>query len=135
MYAVIDTKGANRICIHIPHQGSDKSLPQLAAVLENNAVFINEGWSETTIVKPEMKIILGDTFSTDQDKPAITIASNGAVLTEDFVIDSPEVRVSFKKVLEDKDKRITTLETELKYLKSQLQQAQDLLAAKKEEMQ
>jgi len=45
MFAQIQTNGATHIIIHIPHEGSEKSLPQLAAMLEQNAVFIQDGYS------------------------------------------------------------------------------------------
>jgi len=132
MYAVIDTKGADKICIHIPHKGSEKSLPALAAMLENNAVFLKTGYYDATVVKAEMSIILGDTFDAGTEKPAIVIASNGVVLSDDFEIEAPEVRTSYKKIIEEKEKKIETLSTELKYIKAQLQQAQELLASMEE---
>ena len=37
MFAVIETNGATHIAINIPMEGADRSLPALAAMLENEA--------------------------------------------------------------------------------------------------
>lgn len=117
MFAIIKTNGANEIAIHIPHQGAEKTLPALAAMLEQNATFINRSYYEATVTKPEMSIVLGDTYILDSEKPTIEIAASGSVIGADFVLDAPEVRISFKKAIEGKDKEIERLRTELNMAK------------------
>lgn len=125
MFAIIKTNGANEIAIHIPHHGAEKTLPALAAMLEQNATFINRGYYEASVVNPEMHIVLGNTYIVDGDKPTIEIAASGSVIGEDFFADTPEVRVSFKKVIESKDKEIERLRTELSMAKMERDNLQE----------
>lgn len=125
MFAIIKTNGANEIAIHIPHHGAEKTLPALAAMLEQNATFINRGYYEASVVNPEMQIVLGNTYIVDGDKPTIEIAASGSVIGEDFFADTPEVRVSFKKVIESKDKEIERLRTELSMAKMERDNLQE----------
>jgi len=129
MFAIIKTNGANEIAIHIPHHGAEKTLPALAAMLEQNATFINRGYYEASVVNPEMQIVLGNTYIVDSEKPTIEIAVSGSVIGEDFVTDTPEVRVSFKKVIESKDKEIERLRTELSMAKMERDRLQDSINA------
>lgn len=125
MFALIKTNGATEIAIHVPHQGAEKTLPALAAMLEQNATFINRGYYEANVVKPEMQIVLGNTYIMDGEKPTIEIAASGSVIGEDFVLDSPEVRISFKKAMESKDKDIERLRAELSMAKMERDRLQD----------
>lgn len=129
MFAIIKTNGANEIAIHIPHHGAEKTLPALAAMLEQNATFINRSYYEASVVKPEMQIVLGNTYIVDSEKPTIEIAVSGSVIGEDFVADTPEVRVSFKKVIESKEKEIERLRTELSMAKMERDRLQDSINA------
>jgi len=129
MFAIIKTNGANEIAIHIPPHGAEKTLPALAAMLEQNATFINRGYYEASVVNPEMQIVLGNTYIVDSEKPTIEIAVSGSVIGEDFVRDTPEVRVSFKKVIESKDKEIERLRTELSMAKMERDRLQDSINA------
>ena len=129
MFAIIKTNGANEIAIHIPHHGAEKTLPALAAMLEQNATFINRSYYEASVVKPEMQIVLGNTYIVDSEKPTIEIAVSGSVIGEDFVTDRPEVRVSFKKVIESKEKEIERLRTELSMAKMERDRLQDSINA------
>lgn len=96
MFAVIETNGANKIVIAIPHEGSEKTLPTLAAMLEQNAVFINQGWREAKIVKPKMSIVLGDAYEAENDEQPVIVAlpNVGAVIGEDFKIATAEAFTS-----------------------------------------
>lgn len=124
MFAVIETNSASHIAIHIPHEGADKSLPALAAMLENNATFIHKGWREVNVVKPKMSIILGDKFDTESDDVGeLLIDASGAVVSEDFVIATPEVFASNKKALAKKQEEIDRLRSELQSVKYQLDAA------------
>lgn len=125
MFAIIKTNGANEIAIHIPHQGAEKTLPALAAMLEQNATFINRSYYEATVVKPEMQIVLGNTYIVDSEKPTIEIAVSGSVIGDDFVTDAPEVRVSFKKLVDGKDKEIERLRSELSFAKTERDRLQE----------
>lgn len=121
MFAIIKTNGATEIAIHIPHQGSEKTLPALAAMLEQNAVFINSGYSTLSTVKPTMSITLGDKFLSDNSDTEIVVASAGAVIGEDFVLATPEVFTSNAKGLKRERDENSRLRTENSFLKSELE--------------
>lgn len=124
MFAIIETNGANHIAIHIPKEGADKSLPALAAMLENNATFINKGWREINIVTPKMSITLGDKFETESDDAGeLLIKASSDVINEDFVIAKPESFISNKKALAKKQEEIDRLRSELQSVKYQLDAA------------
>lgn len=122
MFAAIETNGATHIIIHIPHEGSDKSLPALAAMLEQNAKFVRSGYSDFSIVDPSMKIVLGDSYTIDRSEEKLSINVSGAILGEDFVIAKPEVFVSNASAMRKKDDEISRQRTEISFLKQQLEQ-------------
>lgn len=127
MFAIIKTNGANHIAIHIPHQGAEKTLPALAAMLEQNAVFIRKDWRNAELVKPEMTISLGNTFSLegDSETPDIVVAESSAVIGDDFVNFTPDVKASYTKVIAGKDKEIERLRTELSMATMERDRLQD----------
>lgn len=128
MFALIETNGATHIAIHIPKDGADKSLPALAAMLEGNATFINNGWRNTEIVRPKMSITLGDTHTFDSDETGeLTIAASSEVIGEDFVIAVPEVLISNRKAIEKKSAEIDRLRQELQNVRYQLDAANSRL--------
>ena len=130
MFAIIETNGASHIAIHVPHDGADKTLPALAAMLENNAVFIRKSWPELSVAKPNMSIILGDKFSAEDTETAeLVISANGGVIGDDFVIASPDVFVSNKKAIDRKDAEISRLNKELSHTKAQLDMLRETVAA------
>lgn len=128
MLLIVDTKGANHIAINVPLEGADKSLPAIAAMFEQNAVFINKQWRECSVVKPEISITLGNQFIVENTDENISVGVNDSVISEDFVIYSPEVRISNKKAIEQRDSKIKALEAELAHVKSQLEAAKASLA-------
>lgn len=124
MFAVIETNNASHIAIHIPKEGADKSLPALAAMLEHNTTFINKGWREISVVKPNMHIILGDKFDTESDDAGeLLIQACADVVSDDFVIATPEVFVSNKTAIAKKQEEIDRLRSELQSVKFQLDAA------------
>lgn len=129
MFAIIETNGATHIAIHVPYAGAEKTLPALAAMLENNATFINKGWRDCGTVTPSMKIILGNKFETEKDDgPELLIKADDSVIDDSFVIASPEVFVSNKKALAKKDEEITRLRAEVAHTKNQLESLQTRVA-------
>lgn len=122
MFAVIETNNASHVVIHIPHEGSEKSLPALARMLEKNAVFVRSGYSEFSIVKPSMNIVLGDSYKIDRSEEELVIHASTDVLGEDFQIATPEVFTSNAKSLKKKDDEISRQRTEISFLKQQLEQ-------------
>lgn len=130
MFATIETKGATHIAIYIPHEGSEKSLPALARLLEQNAVFINVGYQEAKTVQPSMNITLGDKFMVEgYAHDPIAITSSECVLPDDFVAATPGVFTSNaaqKKKMEDEQTRLrsenTYLKSEIESLKAQLRE-------------
>ena len=122
MFVSIDTKGANHIVIHIPHEGADKSLPAIARMLEQNAVFIQKGWNSASLVKPEMSIVLGDKFEVEKDgDEPIVVKESTAVLPADFVAATPDVFVSNAKAAKKATEDSQRLRTEVSHLKDQIE--------------
>lgn len=115
MFVVIDTKGANRILINIPSEGAEKSLPAIARMLENNAVFVQQNYYSAEILRPDMFIVLGNQYKmTDNGPEELIIAGDPNVIVEDgFVVARPEVFVSNKTTLAKKDDEINRLRAEL----------------------
>jgi len=122
MFAVIETNSASHVVIHIPHEGSEKSLPALARMLEKNAVFVRSGYSEFSIVKPSMNIVLGDSYKIDRSDEELVIHTSTDVLSDDFQIATPDVFVSNAKSMKKKDDEISRQRTEISFLKQQLEQ-------------
>lgn len=130
MFAVIETNGASHIAINIPHEGSEKSLPALARMLEQNAVFIKKGYQEVSVVAPVMSITLGNSFVVDNSDDVLVVKESGAVIGDDFVNHTPEVAVSNSKALKREKDEISRLRTELSYTKQQLAVALEAAASK-----
>ena len=122
MFVSIDTQGANHIVIHIPHEGADKTLPAIARMLEQNAVFIKKDWHTASLATPEMSIVLGDKFEFDKegDEPII-VKESTAVLPADFVAATPDVFTSNAKTKQKADAENQRLRTEVTHLKDQLE--------------
>ena len=132
MFVLIDTKGANHIAINVPHEGADKTLPALAAMFEQNAVFINRSYGSIETVTPAISIQLGNRVEFEaygQELAVVYVPNNDNVLDESFAPATPQVYVSYKNVLERKDKEIERLRTELAHTKQQLQDLQDRINA------
>lgn len=132
MFATIKTNGATTIAIYIPHEGADKSLPMLAAMLEQNALFISEGYQELTTVKPAMGIQLGDEFRVENygvEAMALAVPPSEAVLSEGFVPASPSVFANAAKGIKAKDEELQRVRTELSFVKSELQRAREQIEA------
>lgn len=129
MFATIETKGATHIAIYIPHEGSEKSLPALARMLEQNAAFINAGYNEAKTVTPSMNITLGDKFQIEgYNHDAIAVATSVSVVSDDFVSATPQVFTSnaeFRKKAEAEQSR---LRSENSYLKSEIDSLKAKLA-------
>ena len=127
MFALIETKGANHIAIHIPREGADKTIPALVGMLEQNAVFINKGWGTLETTTPVMSVVLGDkiTLENNDTEMAVVIPAAVATLNESFVHATPEVRLSWTKAIEKKDAELQRLRTELAHTKQQLTDLQD----------
>jgi len=124
MFALIETNGATHIAIHVPHQGAEKTLPALAAMLEQNATFINKSWRELSTRKPTMSIVLGDRIKVeDSEEGELIVAESGAVIGDDFERAAPEVFVSNKKQLQKLRDENEKQRTELNYVRQQLDQA------------
>ena len=133
MFAVIETNGATHIAIHIPHQGAEKSLPAIAAMLEKNAIFINSGWSEFSLVNPSMSIVLGDLYKIDRSGQELAISASPNVLDESFVAASADVFTSNAKGIKSAQEENLRLRKDIDSLKYQLEQANDRIAAMKEQ--
>lgn len=129
MFASIKTNGASHIVIHVPHEGSEKSLPALARMLESNVVFLQSNYSDVSVVKPSMQIILDDVFKNEHSETEIAIKASVDVLSDDFVIATPEVFASNAKARKRDQDENTRLRTELSFVKQELSRVQDQLKA------
>ncbi|MCE2836597.1 MAG: hypothetical protein LW834_06515 [Cyanobium sp. 49614_E6] len=136
MFALIETNRATHIAIHVPHNGADKSLPALAAMLEMNAVFIQEGYNQLEQVKPKMTIELGDEITiTGRDAEiSIQIPANSHCLEDSFILATAEAYISNKKAIDQRDERIVKLCEEIAFLKVSLQRLQTQLDESKQEV-
>lgn len=128
MFATIKTNGASSIIIHIPHEGSEKSLPALARMLEQNAVFIREGYQEFTTVKPEMTITLGTEVQVQNSDTVIAVTESGHVLDETFVNATPEVFASNAKAQKKAQEDWQRLYREKQVLQDQLETLKQKIA-------
>jgi hypothetical protein len=106
MFALIETKNATHIAIHIPHEGADKTIPALVGMLENNAVFISKGYNALEARVPEMSIQLGDKIMLENSETemAICIPGSAWVLDDSFVNEAPEVKVSSQKAIQTRQR-------------------------------
>lgn len=124
MFAQIETKGASHILINVPHEGAEKSLPALAAMLEKNAVFISIGYSEVKVVEPQMSIILGDKVDLgnyQKEEIVVKVEGSGDVLDETFVAATPQVLTSNAKAIRAKEDEIARIRTESNFLKQEME--------------
>lgn len=125
MFALINTNGASHIAIHIPHQGSEKSLPALAAMLEQNATFLKLGYYECTTVQPEMEIRLGSTVKQESDKGDVVIAESGAVIDASWVAASPQVFLDNSAAMKKREDEASRLRNEISFLRSERDRLQE----------
>ena len=121
MFAIIETNGATHIAIHIPHEGSEKNLPALAALLEKNAVFIKQTYQDLVTAKPSMSILLGDVYRIEQYgvEVQLQIPEASEAIGDGFKIASPDVFTSNAKALAKKADELSALQKELAYVKSE----------------
>lgn len=116
MFALIKTKGATEIAIHIPSDDScSTSLKQLVLMLENNATFYQSGWNEFELIKPEMSVVLGDELQLEshREKGEVVVVPAGfEALDESFEIATPEVKVSYAKAKKEFEATINRLRNE-----------------------
>ena len=135
MFVQIETKGASHIVIAVPGDMAAKSLPMLAAMLEQNAVFVNKGYQSISIVKPEMTITLGQVIQVGDDSngEVIKIVESGHVVGNEFELATPEVFVSNAKQKKYQEGRIADLNARLSLANSELaalkERVQELSAA------
>jgi len=130
MFAQIDTNGATHIIIHVPHEGADKSLPALAAMLEKNATFMNIGYSETRVIEPKMSILLGDNVNLGNcrnEEVVIKAEGSGDILDDSFIIATPQVFASNAKAIKTKEDELSKLRTELSFVKQELASSKQMV--------
>jgi len=119
MYAIIETKGATQIVINIPLDGAEKSLPMLAGMFEKNATFINKGWREINLVRPEITVVLGNDYHVTVDETDMVIqpSEHPNIIDNGFVLADQDVFISNRKQREALESKISSLNTELQYQK------------------
>lgn len=124
MFAIIDTNGANTIAIHIPLEGSEKTLPMLARMLESNATFLNKGYSSIVTCAPKMSIALGNKVTFENSDFEMDIQHSDEVIGEGFVVACPDTYISMAKGLKTRDETNRRLSTENEHLKNELARIQ-----------
>lgn len=132
MFARIKTNGAHTIVIAIPHEGSDRSLPALAAMLEQNAVFVaSPNWRNNAIIAPEMTIHLGNGFEFESNDETIMVAHPNpeAVISDEWQRATPDVFVTNRQKCDHYEARLKQLGDEITSLRFQLEQAKTALEA------
>jgi hypothetical protein len=132
MFAQIKTNGAHTIVIAIPHEGADKTLPALAAMFENNAVFLaSPNWRQNEIIKAEMTIHLGEGFKFESKDDVILVRhqDRNAILSEEWQTATPDVFTSNHKAIEKLEQRLKEQADQMQLLKLQLNQANAKLQA------
>jgi hypothetical protein len=130
MFALIETKGATHIAVCIPRENADKSIPAIVGLFEDNTKFIQKGFSELSVCKPNITIVLGQvlTFENYQNEMVVTIPDSNTVF-EGYYPLTPEVLLSNKKAIEAKDQEIKRLRAELTLTENRLARAKDELAS------
>jgi hypothetical protein len=132
MFAEIKTNGAHTIVIAIPHEGADKTLPALARMLENNAVFFSSpNWRDNNIVQPNMTIHLGDSyqFENRDEKILVQLPDCDAIISSEWQAATPNVFVSNRKAIEKLEQRLKERDDQVQLLNLQLNQANEKLQA------
>jgi len=125
MFILIDAKGASHIAISVPQEGADCSLPAIVGMLEENAVFLGMSYSgPTQKVKPKITIELGNELSFENRAEELYILNpdSQCVLRRSLDPHTPELVVSYKKAMEEKDKAMNALRVELAHVKQQLEE-------------
>lgn len=119
MFALIDTKNATHIAIHIPAKGADKSLPALINMLEHNAVFIRRTYHSFEEVVAETSITLGNKLRIDSYDAELVIQEAGLEFEESFEPLTPELVVNHSKMVKRNDETIKIKNDEITVLKAQ----------------
>jgi hypothetical protein len=136
MFILIDTKNASHIAISVPQEGADRSLPAIVGMLEGNAVFLDMGGygRPTEKVKPKITIELGNELSFDNRSEHLYILNpdSQCVLGDSFDPHTPELVVSYKKAIDEKDKAMNALRVELAHVKRKLEEYQAALQDQQE---
>ncbi len=125
MFILIDAKGASHIAISVPQEGADCSLPAIVGMLEENAVFLGMSYSgPTQKVKPKITIELGNELSFENRAEELYVLNpdSQCVLRRSLDPHTPELVVSYKKAMEEKDKAMNALRVELAHVKQKLEE-------------
>lgn len=114
----IKTSNATNIVINLP---SDKIayVQNVVDLFEQNAVFVNAGYSNIETVKPLFDITLGSSVVFNKnyhDETELAITSDKTVVIEDFEVATPEVLTSNKKAVESLKAKLKKQEDENKCL-------------------
>lgn len=127
MFALIETNGATHIAIHVPRDAAAASLPVLAAMLEQNATFICQGYSDGGIVAPKMSIQLGDVYHHETSAVDFRIepAGRADIIDDAFTLATPDVLTSNARQLKQEQDRYHRLYTEHQALKSRFDALQE----------
>ena len=133
---IIETKNATHIAINIPVADSATMLPSLVSLFENNAIFINNGWSEIKTVTPEIVIKLTDKFVSERhDIELLITTEHPAAVSVDFARLSADAFISCKKQIEGAKKELDRVRNELAISKQLVSELNDKIESLTNETQ
>lgn len=118
MFIKVDLNGATNILISIPSEGSEKTLPAIINMLEQNAVFIEDSWNKFEETKPNCSIVLGDRYSSKRrnEDADYTVAPSNCVI-DGFEPVNNQLFISFNEYKEKAVEEHRKLTKELNELK------------------
>jgi hypothetical protein len=122
MLVIIETNGANHIAINVPVGEAEKALPALVNLFERNAIFYNSGYASLEEVTPKISIQIGNKYQFDKGGQEIVVQTEeaSAFLTNDFIALSPEIFLSNKKIIDEKDAECRSLRNKVQVLEEDI---------------
>lgn len=120
----IETNGATNIVINVPAERI-KYAQDLINIFEKNAVFVNSGYSNTTIVTPKQTLELGENIKFkssgyNSEEIELEVVGKGDSRLEDAVIATPEVFISMSEATKKYKIELEKLTKEITFLKMQV---------------
>ena len=96
-------------------------------MLENNATFFKDNWSDFELIQPEMAIVLGDQVKLESraengEVEVFVVPAGSDVLDASFQIATPEVQVSYAKAKKELESTIKRLRHEKESKDLEIQQ-------------
>ena len=118
MFIQIKTNEATDILIAIPTDDAATSAQSILDMFEGNAVFFKQSWSETTEVKPEGIIHLGNefTFSGGNNAKEKYIVTDSTKVPKDFQRFDTSLFVNYRAAIGELESKLREKEVTIKEL-------------------